>query len=42
MKAIDLEKYLRSSGLFKVDEYTTMAEIIDGTINQIEDGLLQK
>lgn len=32
MKAIDLEKYLRSSGLFKVDENTTMVEIINGTI----------
>lgn len=32
MRAIDLQKYLNSSGLFKADENITMVEIIDGTI----------
>lgn len=32
MKAIDLQKYLNSSGLFKADENITMVEIIDGAI----------
>lgn len=32
MKAIDLQKYLNSSGFFKADENKTMVEIIDGSI----------
>lgn len=32
MRAIDLQKYLVSSGLFKIDENTTMVEIVDGSI----------